>query len=165
MGATERLMRKKKYEVTDTAVIRRILGRAALCRVAMVDGSEPYLVLMNCGWDGEHLLLHAAVQGRKVEILRANPRVCVEVDEDIQIVTGATGEECTANYVTVIGTGTASFVLDPRAKDRDLNVIIHQCHPGVPEEVFPNEALSRVAVLEVQFDHLTCKAKGTTPRP
>jgi nitroimidazol reductase NimA-like FMN-containing flavoprotein (pyridoxamine 5'-phosphate oxidase superfamily) len=131
----------------------------------MVDGSKPYLVPMNCGWDGEHLLLHAATQGRKLDILRANPRVCVEVDEDIQIVTGATGEECTANYVTVIGTGTVSFVLDPRAKGRDLNVIIRQCHPGVPEEVFPDEALSRVAVLEVQFDHLTCKAKGTTPRP
>jgi len=165
MGATERAMRRKEYEVTDTAVIRCILGRATLCRVAMVDGSEPYLVTMNCGWDGEHLLLHGAIQGRKLDILRANPRVCVEVDEDIQLVFGATGEECTANYVSVIGTGTVSFILDSSAKSRDLNVIARQCHPGVPEEVFPDEALSRVAVLEVQFDHLSCKAKGTTPRP
>jgi hypothetical protein len=165
MEATERPMRRKEYEVTDTAVIRRILGRATLCHVAMVDGSEPYLVTMNCGWDGEHMLLHGAIQGRKLDILRANPRVCVEIDEDIQLVRDATGEECTANYVTVIGTGIVSFVLDPRAKSRDLNVIIHQCHPGVPEEVFLDEVLSRVVVLEVQFDHLTCKAKGTTPRP
>lgn len=165
MATTERPMRKKECEMTDITVIHRILGRATLCRVAMVDGNEPYLVPMNCGWDGEHLFLHAAVEGRKLDILRANPRVCVEIDEDIQIVTGATGEECTANYVTVIGTGTASFVLDARAKGRDLNIIIHQCHPGVPDEVFPDEALSRVAVLEVQFDHLTCKAKGATPRP
>src|SRR5450830_1272693 len=165
MEATERPMRRKEYEVTDTAVIRRILGRATLCRVAMVDCSEPYMVTMNCGWDGEHLLLHAAIQGRKLDILHANPRVCVEVNEDIQLVTGATGEECTANDVTVIGTGTVSFVLDSSAKSRDLNVIIGQCHPGVPEEVFSDTALSRVVVLEVQFDHLSCKAKGTTPRP
>jgi nitroimidazol reductase NimA-like FMN-containing flavoprotein (pyridoxamine 5'-phosphate oxidase superfamily) len=165
METTERPMRKKEYEVTDTAVIRRILGRATQCRVAMVDGSEPYLVTMNCGWDGEHLLLHGAIQGRKLDILRANPRVCVEVDEDIQLVRGATGEECTANYVSVVGTGTVSFVLDSSAKTRDLNVILCQCHPGVPEQVFPDEDLSRVAVLEVQFDHLSCKAKGTTPRP
>ncbi|MCX6097503.1 MAG: pyridoxamine 5'-phosphate oxidase family protein [Caldiserica bacterium] len=164
MGATEGPRRRKEREVTDTKVIRRILGRATLCRVAMVDGSEPYLVPMNCGWDGQHLLLHAAVQGRKVDILRANPRVCVEVDEDIQIVTGATGEECTANYVTVIGAGTVSFVLDPLVKARDLNVIVRQCHPGVSEEIFPDEALSCIVVLEVQFDHLTCKAKGTAPR-
>ena len=164
MEATERPMRRKEYEITDTAVIRRILGRATLCRVAMVDGSEPYLVTMNCGWDGEHLLLHGAIQGRKLDILRANPRVCVEVDEDIQLVTEETGEECTAIYVTVIGTGTVSFVLDCSAKTRDLNIIIGQCHPGVPEEVFSDTALSSVAVLEVQFDHLSCKAKGTTPR-
>lgn len=165
MGATERPMRRKECEVTDTDVIRRILGRATLCHVAMVDGDEPYLVAMNCGWDGEHLLLHGAIQGRKLDILRANPRVCVEVDEDIQLVMGATGEECTANYVTVIGTGTVSFVLEPKAKSSDLNVILHQCHPGFPEEVFPDEALSRVVVLEVQFNHLTCKAKGMAPRP
>ncbi len=165
MRAIERPMRRRECEVTDTAVIRRILGRAALCRVAMVDEDEPYLVPMNCGWDGEHLLLHTANQGRKIDILRANPHVCVEVDEDIQMVTGPTGEECSANYVTVIGTGTVSFVLDPLAKSRDLNAIIRQCHPGASEEVFDDEALSSVAVLEVQFDHLTCKAKGTTPRP
>jgi len=165
MGTTERPMRKSECEVTDTAIIRCILGRATLCHVAMVDGNEPYLVPMNCGWDGEHLFLHGAIQGRKLDILRANPRVCIEVDEDIQLVTGATGEECTANYVTVIGTGTVSFVLDSSAKSRDLNVIIGQCHPGVPEEVFSDTALSRVVVLEVQFDHLSCKAKGTTPRP
>jgi len=165
MGATERPMRRKECEVTDTAVIQRILGRATLCRVAMVDGSEPYMVIMNCGWNGEHLLLHSAIQGKKVDILRANPHVCVEIDEDIQMVTGATGEECTANYVSVVGTGIASFVLDPQAKSRDLNVIVHQCHPGVPEEVLPDKVLSHVAVLEVQFDHLACKAKGTTPRP
>jgi len=165
METTERPMRKKEYEVTDTAVIRRILGRATQCRVAMVDGNEPYLVTMNCGWDGEHLLLHGASQGRKLDILRANPRVCVEIDEDVQLVFGATGEECTADYVSVIGTGTVSFVLDSSAKSRDLNVITRQCHPSVPEEVFSDTALSRVAVLEVQFDHLTCKAKGTTPRP
>ncbi len=164
MAATERPMRRKECEVIDTAIIHRILGRATLCRVAMVDGNEPYLIPMNCGWDGERLLLHAAAEGRKLDILRANPRVCVEIDEDIQIVTGATGEECTANYVTVIGTGTASFVVDARAKGQDLNIIIHQCHPGVPDEVFSDKALSRVAVLAVHFDRLSCKAKGTTPR-
>ena len=165
METTERPMRKKEYEVTDTAIIQRILGRATQCRVAMVDGSEPYLVTMNCGWDGEHLLLHGAIQGRKLDILGANPRVCVEIDEDIQLVRGATGKECTTNYVSVVGTGTVSFVLDSSAKSRDLNVIIGQCHPGVPEEVLPDKVLSHAAVLEVQFDHLTCKAKGTTPRP
>lgn len=165
MSAAERPMRRHECEVTDVTVIERILGRATICRVAMTDDREPYVVPMNCGWDGRHLLLHAASEGRKLEILRANPRVCVEFEEDVQIITGPTGEECTAAYVTVIGTGTAVFITDQQTKADDLNAIVRQCHPGMPDEQFTESTLARVAVLEVQFDRLTCKAKGATPRP
>jgi uncharacterized protein len=165
VSTTERPMRRHECEVTDVAVIERILGRATVCRVAMVDGTEPYVVPMNCGWNGHTMVLHAASDGRKLEILHANPRVCVEIEEDVRIITGPTGEECTAAYVTVIGTGTAVFVTDPLAKANGLNTIIKQCHPGSPEEQFPESALARVVVFEVQFDKLTCKAKGATPRP
>jgi len=165
MGAAERPMRRHECEVTDTTVIERILGRAAICRVAMVDGQEPYVVPMNCGWTGHSLVLHAASEGRKLEILRVNPRVCVEIEEDVRIVTGATGEDCTAAYVTLIGAGTATFVEDPQPKADGLNTIIRQCHPGFADEQFSDDALARVTVLEVHFDRITCKAKGMVPRP
>ena len=165
MDTAERPMRRHECEVTDNAIIERILERATICRVAMVDGQEPYVVPMNCGWTGHSLVLHAASEGRKLDILRGNPRVCVEIEEDVRIVTGTTGEDCTATYVTLIGTGTATFALDPQLKARGLNTIIRQCHPGFPDEQFPDAALARVTVLEVQFDKITCKAKGTVPRP
>lgn len=165
MSTAERPMRRHECEVTDDAVIERILGRATVCRVAMVDDREPYLVPMNCGWNGHSLVLHAASEGRKLAILRANPRVCVEIEEDVQIVTGSTGEDCTATYVTVIATGTAAFITDPQAKAEGLNTIIRQCHTGFPEEQFSDAVLARVTVLEVQFDRITCKAKGAVPRP
>lgn len=164
MSTAERPMRRHECEVTDDAVIERILGRATVCRVAMVDGREPYLVPMNCGWNGHSLVLHAASEGRKLAILRANPRVCVEIEEDVQIVTGSKGEDCTATYVTVIATGTATFITNPQAKAEGLNTIIRQCHTGFPEEQFSDAVLARVTVLEVQFDRITCKAKGAAPR-
>lgn len=158
METTERPMRRKDREVTDTVAIHAVLGRATVCRIAMVDGTEPYVVPMNCGWDGTELFLHAATSGRKLDILRANPRVCIEVEEDVRIVTGSTGEECTSHYRTVIGTGTAVFLDDPPGKSHGLNVILRQCHPGVPDEIFPASALNRIVVLKIHFDHLTCKA-------
>ncbi len=164
MSTTERPMRRSECEVADVTVIERILGRATICRVAMVDDHDPYVVPMNCGWNGHRLILHAASEGRKLEILRANPRVCVEIEEDVRIITGPTGEECTTAYVTVIGTGTVTFITDLQAKADGLTTIVRQCHPGVPDEQFSGSVLARVTVLEVQFDKLTCKAKGTTPR-
>lgn len=165
MRINERPMRRSECEATDRVMIERILQRATVCHVAMVDAGEPYVIPMNCGWDGEHLLLHSAAQGRKIDILQTNARVCIEIEEDVERVTGAAGEDCTENYVTVIGTGTASFVLDPVAKSRNLNAIIRQCYAGFPGEIFTEETLGRVAVIEVSFDRLTCKVKGTTPRP
>lgn len=165
MSATERPMRRHEWEVTDPATIDRVLGRATVCRVAMVDDGEPYLVPLNCGWDGHRLLLHAAPAGRKIDILRANPRVWVEVEEDVQIVTGPRSEDCTATYVTVMGSGTVQFVADPSEKRQGLAIIMRQCHPGVPQEPLADDVVASVAVLAVIFDRLTCKAKGTTPRP
>ncbi|MCE5193793.1 MAG: pyridoxamine 5'-phosphate oxidase family protein [Candidatus Cryosericum sp.] len=165
MAEKERPMRRSECEVTDQGTIEHILQRATVCHVAMVDGGEPYVIPMNCGWDSGHLLLHSAAQGRKIDILRANPHVCVEIEEDVQRITGRTGEDCTENYVTIIGSGTASFVVEPVAKSRDLNIIARHCHAGFPEETFTQETLERVAVIAVSFDWLTCKAKGMTPRP
>lgn len=158
MAEDERSIRRKDRAVTDPAVIQRVLRYAMVCRVAMVDGTVPYLVPMNCGWDGGELFLHSAAEGRKLEILRANPRVCVEFEEEVRIVTAPTGSDCTSCYRTVLGMGTARFVADPAEKGRALNVIIRQCHPGMPDEVFPAEVLDRVTVLAVRFDRLTCKA-------
>jgi nitroimidazol reductase NimA-like FMN-containing flavoprotein (pyridoxamine 5'-phosphate oxidase superfamily) len=165
VSTAERPMRRSEYEVTDDTVIKRILGRATICRVAMADDHEPYLIPMNCGWNGHRLILHSALEGRKLDILRANPRVCVEIEEDVRLITGPTGEECTAAYVTVIGTGTAIFVTNPLAKADGLNTIVRQCHPGSPNECLAESVLARVVVLEIQFDRLTCKAKGATPQP
>jgi len=91
--------------------------------------------------------------------------VCIEIEEDIQRITGTTGEDCTENYVTIIGSGTASFVVEPVAKSRALNIIARHCHAGFLEETFTEETLEHVAVMAISFDWLTCKAKGTTPRP
>jgi len=164
MRLTDRPMRRTECAVTDTATIEQILRRATVCHVAMVDAGEPYVLPMNCAWDGSHLLLHSAPEGRKIDILRANARVCIEIEEDVERVTGPAGSDCSENYVTVIGTGTVAWVLDPEQKSRDLNAIICQCHAGAAAETFTDDTLRRVAVMEVTFDALTCKAKGTTPR-
>lgn len=158
-------MRRKEREITDPALMHGILRRATVCRVGMVDGDEPYVVPMNCGWDGERFYLHGAASGRKLDILRVHPRVCIEVEEGVRNVTGATGQDCTAHYATVIGVGTASFITDPAAKSSALNVILRQCHPGVPDEQFTPDALSHVVAIAVTFDWMTAKANGFVPEP
>jgi nitroimidazol reductase NimA-like FMN-containing flavoprotein (pyridoxamine 5'-phosphate oxidase superfamily) len=59
----------------DAVLVRATIGRLACAR----DG-QPYLVPVQVAFDGYHLYGVATV-GQKVEWMRQNPRVCVEVEE------------------------------------------------------------------------------------
>ena len=53
------------------------------CRVAhlgLVSGGDPYVVPINYAFDGEYVYFHS-LPGKKVDAVRAHPRVCVQVEE------------------------------------------------------------------------------------
>ncbi|MCK4392110.1 pyridoxamine 5'-phosphate oxidase family protein, partial [Candidatus Bipolaricaulota bacterium] len=83
-------MRRRDKEITDQAQIKDILDRASVCRIALCDNNVPYIVPVNFGYAGDCLYIHCASEGRKVDILRRNPKVCFEVDIDHALVAGAT---------------------------------------------------------------------------
>jgi uncharacterized protein len=59
---------------------RELLRRESLARLACVADGEPYVVPVNYVFDGESVLVHS-LPGRKINAMRANPRVCLQVDE------------------------------------------------------------------------------------
>ncbi len=80
-------MRRKDKEITDKRGIEEILRKALVCRVAMCNGESPYCVPMNFCYMNGSLYLHSAKEGKKLEILRRNNRVCFEVDVDVSPIT------------------------------------------------------------------------------
>jgi len=59
---------------------RDLLARVEYGRLATVHQNQPYVVPIYFGYDREYLYGFTSV-GRKVECMRANPLVCVEVDD------------------------------------------------------------------------------------
>src|ERR1035438_5020204 len=57
-----------------------LLARARLCRVACAHENQPYVTPMHCAYDDNHLYGFSTL-GQKITWLRANPLVCVLVDE------------------------------------------------------------------------------------
>jgi nitroimidazol reductase NimA-like FMN-containing flavoprotein (pyridoxamine 5'-phosphate oxidase superfamily) len=53
-------------------------GRVA--HLGCVVGGEPYVVPVNYAFDGESIYVHS-LPGRKLSAMRADPRVCVQVEE------------------------------------------------------------------------------------
>jgi nitroimidazol reductase NimA-like FMN-containing flavoprotein (pyridoxamine 5'-phosphate oxidase superfamily) len=59
---------------------RTALGQTDFARLACARDHQPYIVPIYYSYDGQHLY-GVTTLGQKVEWMRANPLVCVEVDE------------------------------------------------------------------------------------
>jgi hypothetical protein len=96
----------------------------------MVDGDEPYIVPMNFGYDGKSLFFHCAKEGRKIEVLRRNGKVCFEMDLDTEVIKGDVACKWSMRYRSVEGVGHAHLVEDVEAKRNGLNVIMSHYAKG-----------------------------------
>ena len=97
---------KREREVTDMQEIISILDKAKVLHLGLVDGDEPYVVPMNYGYtmeDGKMTVyLHGALQGRKLDVMRVNPKVFFELDCDIVPFEGKTACNYGITYASVI---------------------------------------------------------------
>lgn len=157
MNDEARPMRRKDRELLDRADIDRILDEAELLHLGLWDGEEPYLVPVNFVRVGEDLFFHGAPEGRKVDILRARPRLCFSAVAEAQVVAGANACDCTTYYRSATGWGVASFLEDQAEKAAALAALNRKF--GAPEGPLPPKMLAATAVVRIRVDRVTGKAK------
>ena len=149
-------MRRKDKEITDLAEIEAIINRSLVCRLAMVDGDLPYIVPLCFGYDKNKLYFHTGTKGKKIDILKQNPHVCVEFDIDCKARPGKTACKWGMQYKSVIGYGKASFLESESSKRQALDFIMRQY--GGDAEQYPDAKLKITAIIEVGIERLTAKA-------
>jgi len=107
-------MRRKDREIADFNEILAILDKCDVCRLAMIDDGVPYIVPLNFGYTQENrvitLYFHSANEGRKIDILKTNPAVCVEMDCAHQLISGNKACDYTMDFESLIGSGTVEFI-------------------------------------------------------
>ncbi len=155
-------VRRRDKEVLDLAAVLDVLARGEVARLAMVDaGGGPYVVPVSYAalppGDGEPLriVVHGAREGRKIDALRRDPRVCVEVTVDAATIPAVRACDVTVRYRSVIAFGRAAFLEEPAARARALAAIAERYAPGAPP-IDEGEA-RKVAILEIRIDAATCK--------
>ncbi len=154
-------MRRKDKELADPALLSAVLREAFVCRIGLVDEDWPYVVPVNFVSSGGCLYLHSANEGRKIEILKRNNRVCFETETGVELVRAERACDFGARYVSVIGTGTASFVTDPVEMSRAFDLFMEK-YAGGGSWSYPPAALRAVTVIRVDVETLTGKASGYT---
>ena len=70
-------MRRKDKEVTSRAWMLDVLREGLYAEVAFAGEEGPYVVPVNYGFEDGRFIFHGAPEGKKFELLRADPRVRV----------------------------------------------------------------------------------------
>ena len=152
-------MRRKEKEITQKSEIEAVIAKASVCRLAMVHENAPYVVPLCFGYENNTLYFHSAMEGKKIEILKKNNRVCFEMDVRAELIRkGSNACEWGMTFQSVIGFGRASFLDDAALKRRALDIIMYQYAEGSFE--YKDSALEKTAVIKVDIDHMTGKQSG-----
>lgn len=153
-------MRRKDRLVTDAEQIDRILSGCDVCRIAMVDGGAPYVVPMNFGYtfldSTITLYFHCAGEGRKIDVLKVNPNVCVEMDCGHHLITAETACGYTMEFESIIGTGKAEFLKEPADKKYALNQIMKKFSDRT-DFTYEDKMLELVTVFKITLEESTAK--------
>lgn len=149
-------MRRKDREITDQQIIEEILQRNEVGRLAMCLDHIPYIVPVNFAHQGNAIYFHSASMGKKLEIIKENPYVCFETDENKGVIRDNLPCEWGYRFSSVIAQGKAEILHDVSDKIDALNLIMLK-HGGTSENQFPEKMLARTTVVKITCDHFSGK--------
>lgn len=145
-------MRRKDRECLEPEFMQDVLTKADTLYIAMHDGMYPYCLPFNFALLGNHLYIHSAKSGKKLECLEKNPRVAFCAAVDIEIDT----QNATTRYRSVCGQGTASVVSDAAEKRQALAAIArkYEARCTIPAS---DADINRVQIIGIAIDTMTGK--------
>jgi len=90
----------------NEAECREILTRAPLARLGCSFDNQPYVIPVGIAYEADHIYVFSTF-GKKIKWMRANPKVCVQVDE----------LEGQSDWASVIVNGEYQELEEPRYTD------------------------------------------------
>src|SRR5574344_1754298 len=145
-------MRKKSREMgADWAL--EVMDKAPYITVGMTDGDGmPYSVPLSLArTDEKTFYFHCATEGKKLDILRENPRVCLTAVSKCKPTVGPKDGSFTLEFNSAIAFGKAEIVTDDTEKREALRAI---CQRFLPKhiDVFDTEverSMSRTDIVRI----------------
>ena len=139
--------------------IIKILDNSKVLHLGMVDGDEPYVVPMNYGYtleDGKLTIwLHGAKRGRKLDVMRANPKVFFEMEYGITPFEGEIACKYGITYSSLMGRGVAEIVEDIEEKKSALSFLM-KTQTGKDFE-FEDKMAAVVSIIRIDVSEYTAK--------
>lgn len=154
-------MRRSEREITDTGVIEEILSKAHTCYLSLQGEEYPYTVPLSYGHtyeEGELVLyFHCAPEGKKLELIRQNPKVsfCIAIEDGL--IAGPVACNYSYSYRSLMGIGEIRILTEPQELTVALNTVMRH-HDQKIDLTYPHSMLQRTAGLKLCVKELSAKA-------
>ena len=154
-------MRRSDRELVEKSELVDILEKGDSCHIALCDAGTPYLVTMNYGfaWSNNlKIYLHSAREGRKIDIIKKNPKVCFSVDVDHELVAAEESCKWGMKYRSVVGSGIVEIIENESEKIEGLNLLMKH-YSKRNDFTYDEKMLKATAVLKITVSEITGKQK------
>lgn len=153
-------MRRHDRAITDPAMIDSILSEARYVTIALSGDDGPYIFTLSCGFDDQRrrLCFHVAHEGRKLDLIRRDPRAAATVVQDL----GYKHGECAHPYRSVVMRGRMRLAGDADEAREGMRTLLAQLE-GDSDEAWAAMGLddetrmSSFSVLFFEIDDVTAK--------
>jgi uncharacterized protein len=149
-------MRRTDKEITDETLISQIIEKAQICRLGLAKDNIPYVLPVSFGYDGKVIYFHTAKEGRKIDFMTANDRVCFEFEHGVQLIQSESNPcKWTFSFQSVIGYGRVQELTELPEKTAGLNQMMK--HYSGREWPFSADDLAGIRVWRIAIESLTGK--------
>lgn len=122
----------------------QLLAQSHLGRLGCIARGRPYVIPVHFYFDGTSIYLHS-LPGLKVEALRSNPQVCLQVDEIRDAY----------HWRSVLAFGTSEEVEDPAEREQILAALFRHLPHLSPVESKMTQVEGEAIVLRVRVEEIT----------
>ena len=135
----------------DETEARSLIAAGKIGRLGCVDNGEPYVVPVNYVFEEMSIYSHS-LPGRKIEVLRAHPRACLQVDEI----------ENDLEWRSVIAYGNFAEIRVPSDRRSILGKLLARFPMLTPVEsmMVEDAAAPDSVVFRIRIDRITGVAEG-----
>jgi len=138
------------------------LRSAVVCTLSMAVGDEPYAVPVSYGYADGRLFFHGSTSGRKLDTLRANPRVCFTVILSSNLKPADMPCKWSISYRSLVGFGSVCEVAESEEKRIALDVLMRQHSRFLGQDElatyeYSPSSLEHTTVLCLKIDEVSLK--------
>ena len=141
--------------------MERILGEEDIGHLGLAHEGHVYVVPINYTYSDGRILFHCALEGRKLDMIRANPAVCFEVSRQEGRPAPHAGEVCDAPFESVICWGEARIVEDLDDREAILNEFQARYDaPDSPRQPITRERVKGCGAVEITVTRMTGRRRA-----